>query len=155
MTELAVIDIEPEAQRALEQNVIESGDLLEIEREAFGPYPSKVFQGRKKRPPFAKGLRFNPQGTLYVLTGSGGWEKGKSRCWGYRRKVVLPMDVDPRTLDWSVAEEFEDCLIVNEENPFMEETIRILASELLVHTELVVYIEEGAITRFMGQGEFE
>lgn len=62
------------------------------------------------------------------------------------------MDVDPRSLDWSIAEEFEDCLIVNEENALMEETIRILASELLVHTELVLYVEEGAITRFMGRG---
>jgi len=127
----------------------------EIESEAFGPYPTPVFQGRRKRPPFAKQLRFNHQQTLYVLTGSGGWAKGKSRTWGYRRKVVLPMDVDPRSLDWSVAEEFEDCLIVNEENAFMEETIRILASELLVHTDLVLYIEEGTITRFMGQKEPE
>lgn len=126
-----------------------------IECEAFGPYPSKVFQGRRKRPPFAKLLSFNHHQTLYVLTGSGGWTKGKSRTWGYRRKVVLPMDVDPRSLDWSVAEEFEDCLIVNEENAFMEETIRILASELLVHTEIVLYIEEGTITRFMGQGGAE
>ncbi len=37
----------------------------------------------------------------------------------------------------------------------MEETIRILAAELLVHTELVLYIEEGTIIRFMGQGEPE
>ena len=155
MNELAVMDVEPVTQGPFEQDGIETEDVIEIERESFGPYPSQVFQGRKKRPPFTKLLRFNPRETLYVLTGSGGWEKGKSRCWGYRRKVVLPMDVDPRTLDWSVAEEFEDCLIVNEENPFMEETIRILASELLVHTELVVYIEEGAITRFMGQGDFE
>ena len=155
MNGLAVLEVEPSVQIPLEEDVIASEDPLEIEKEAFGPYPSQVFQGRRKPPPFAKLLRFNHRETLYVLTGSGGWGKGKSRTWGYRRKVVLPMDVDPRTLDWSVAEGFEDCLIVNEENPFMEETIRILASELLVHTELVVYIEEGAITRFMGQGECE
>jgi len=145
----AMLDVESEG------GVITAGDHAEIELEAFGPYPSQVFQGRRKRPPFAKLLRFNPQQTLYVLTGSGGWEKAKSRTWGYRRKVVLPLDVDPRALDWSVAEEFEDCLIVNQENSIMEETIRILAAELLVHTELVLYIEEGTIIRFMGQGEPE
>jgi len=44
----AMLDVESEG------GVITAGDHAEIELEAFGPYPSQVFQGRRKRPPFAK-----------------------------------------------------------------------------------------------------
>lgn len=46
MSELAVLEAEPSVQVPLELDDIASEDSLEIEKEAFGPYPSQVFDGR-------------------------------------------------------------------------------------------------------------
>ena len=102
----------------------------------------------RKLPPYSRTLLPDASKTLHVLTGLGAWEKAKSRTWAYRRKVILPFQSDPRHFDWSIARGFGDCLIVNEGSPTHGDWIRILAAELLVHTNQVLYIGAGPTVRF-------
>ena len=102
----------------------------------------------RKLPPYSRTLLPDASKTLHVLTGLGAWEKAKSRTWAHRRKVVLPFQSDPRHFDWSIARGFADCLIVNEGSPTHGDWIRILAAELLVHTDRVLYIGAGPTVQF-------
>lgn len=102
----------------------------------------------RKLPPYSRSLLPDASKTLHILTGLGAWEKAKSRTWAYRRKVVLPFQSDPRHFDWSIARGFADCLIVNEGSPTHGDWIRILAAELLVHTDRVLYIGAGPTVQF-------
>ena len=102
----------------------------------------------RKLPPYSRTLLPDASKTLHVLTGLGAWEKAKSRTWAYRIKDVLPFQSDPRHFDWSIARGFADCLIVNEGSPTHGDWIRILAAELLVHTDRVLYIGAGPTVRF-------
>ena len=102
----------------------------------------------RKLPPYSRTLLPDASKTLHVLTGLGAWEKAKSRTWAYRRKVILPFQSDPRHFDWSISRGFADCLIVNEGSPMHGDWIKVLAAELLVHTDRVLYIGAGPSVRF-------
>jgi hypothetical protein len=102
----------------------------------------------RKLPPYSRTLLPDASKTRHVLTGLGAWEKAKSRIWAYRQKVVLLFQSDPRPFDRSISRGFAECLIVNEGIPMHGDWIKILAAELLVHTDRVLYIGAGPTVRF-------
>jgi hypothetical protein len=107
----------------------------------------------RRLPPYAKTLISGRRGTLVVLTGSRGWERAKSPCWFPGSKIVLPPGGQPGGFDWSVAAGFSDSILFAAGEPEPADTIMALASELLRHIPLVLYVGPGPVIKFEARRE--
>ena len=69
----------------------------------------RSIQPNHRKPPYAKRLDPASRQSIFILTGTGAWDRADSDTWFPGCKLVLPFGVDPFRYFWPVAS--RDCVI--------------------------------------------